>query len=91
MPVYKSLLINSLYNLIGIYCTFLLHKTSTNEISPQMSNCCILICYNHRFQMEIKRRDHENGKIIQADKSIADIFTIGNPGLNGWIVWSYPF
>jgi hypothetical protein len=41
--------------------------------------------------MEIKRRDHENGEIIQADKSIADIFTIDNPGHNGWIVCAYSF
>jgi hypothetical protein len=41
--------------------------------------------------MEIKGRARGNGKIIQANKSIADIFTIGNLGTNGRIVWAYPF
>ncbi len=41
--------------------------------------------------METKKENHENGKIIQADKSIADIFTIDNSGSNGRIVWTYPF
>ncbi len=65
MPVYISLLIRSLYKYPGTYCTFLLHKTSTNEISSCMSNCCRLACYNHMFQMEIKGGTMKMGKLYR--------------------------
>ena len=38
--------------------------------------------------MELKKEGPGNGKIIQADESIADIYTIGNPGFNGRIFWA---
>ncbi len=56
-----------------------------------MSNCCCLNCYSHEFHTEFKKEDQVNGKIIQADKSIADIYTIGNPGIYGRILWDDPF
>ncbi|HEV3223737.1 MAG TPA: hypothetical protein VGZ90_12705 [Puia sp.] len=41
--------------------------------------------------MEIKKEGQGDGKILQADKSIADIYTIDNLSLHGRILWVDPF
>jgi hypothetical protein len=56
-----------------------------------MSNCCSLNCYSLEFHTEFKKGGPDDGKIIQADKSNADIYTIGNTSLYGRLLWDDPF